>query len=323
MPPADQTKLEQLFYPVAYRRRKGAETNNIRFAYYTSAATALDIINNDEVWLRNARLMNDYSEINHGQNCLHAVWMEKTIQARLVLLCEKFGPDVKEKIEQSFDEEQGVRANETFILCISEHNSSEIDEDTYGRLSMWRAYGGDTSVAFVFNSAPFFCEAHELKALLVPVEYGDVAQFRKLFDEFLEGLEGNAEMLQENFSADEFIDAICQSLLIATLSFKHPAFAEEREWRIVYQPIKDSSDYIEKEIRAVEGIPQLIYKIKLRNIPEIGFEGATLPEMLNKLIIGPTTEPYPIWASFKQLLHDKGVENAGKKVSVSGIPLRK
>ena len=41
---------------------------------------------------------------------------------------------------------------DTYLTSISEHRNKE---DTFGRLSMWRAYGETTGVALVMNNSPF------------------------------------------------------------------------------------------------------------------------------------------------------------------------
>lgn len=64
----DQTPFQ---YEVETRRRfvrKGR-----RFVHYTSANGAASIIREQEVWLRNSSVMNDYSEVAHGEHCLSAV----------------------------------------------------------------------------------------------------------------------------------------------------------------------------------------------------------------------------------------------------------
>lgn len=166
---ADERSLyEKIFFPVAHRRRIAAIENGLRFAYYTSASTASSIIANEEVWLRNARLMNDYSEVNYGQDCLFRTWKDKIVSAELTILFEKIGPNVKQMIEQMFDNDQGVRVLDTYMLCISEHDSATLQEDRYGRLSMWRAYGGETNVALVMNNAPFFFRSRRIDGLHFP-----------------------------------------------------------------------------------------------------------------------------------------------------------
>ena len=68
-----ESKLEQIFFPYALKRRTAAEENNMRFVHYSSAEAAIKLITNREVWMRKARCMNDFSEIDYGMRCLRAL----------------------------------------------------------------------------------------------------------------------------------------------------------------------------------------------------------------------------------------------------------
>ncbi|MEP2031043.1 MAG: hypothetical protein ABJI96_20280 [Paracoccaceae bacterium] len=51
-----QAKLARLFMPYAMDRLEAVKKNNIKFAHYTSAFAATQIIGKKEVWLRNRSL---------------------------------------------------------------------------------------------------------------------------------------------------------------------------------------------------------------------------------------------------------------------------
>jgi hypothetical protein len=63
-------RLEGVFMPYAHEQRLDVIKRNGRFAHYTSAENALNIINGREIWLRNTVLMSDYSEVMHGHQHL-------------------------------------------------------------------------------------------------------------------------------------------------------------------------------------------------------------------------------------------------------------
>jgi len=50
--------------------------------------------------------------------------------------------------------------------------------------------------------------------------------------------------------------------------------------------------------------------------------GLALPDLLNRIIIGPCEFPQVILTAFHRLLDDAGVPDPGKKIVVSDIPLR-
>jgi hypothetical protein len=111
-------------------------------------------------------------------------------------------------------------------------------------------------------------------------------------------------------------------LRFLALSTKHPGFAEEREWRILYAPRLEESPYITREIIALNGIPQPIYKLPLENIEKVGLRAA-IPDLLDRIIIGPTEWPVALGTAFEELLKDAGVVDAEHKISLSQIPLRR
>ncbi len=200
-------KFLDVFFPYALRRIDRIKKTNGRFVYYTSAATACSILEKEEVWLRNTRLMNDYSEVAHGWQCLRAAWNDPEIQATMNPVFDQIGANLRERIEAEFTQRLQERVFETYIICISEHGSAlkddngkpVVDEDLHGRLSMWRAYGGDSSVAFVFNNAPFFNDSDAFHAFTSPVMYADSPKFRDEFLSFIRNLTDNIEWLGSGF----------------------------------------------------------------------------------------------------------------------------
>ena len=103
---------------------------------------------------------------------------------------------------------------------------------------------------------------------------------------------------------------------------KHPGFKEEREWRVVYNPDHKSSKYITTSIETINGVPQEIYKIPLKDIPEGDFYGASIPEFIERIIIGPCDQQSVLARTFTKLLENAGCENPYEKIHFSGIPLR-
>ncbi|PHS26931.1 MAG: hypothetical protein COA84_05615 [Robiginitomaculum sp.] len=59
-------KFIQIFQPGLMETYNTIEKNKTRFVYYTSAETAMKVLRNQELWFRNATVMNDFSEISYG-----------------------------------------------------------------------------------------------------------------------------------------------------------------------------------------------------------------------------------------------------------------
>lgn len=186
---------------------------------------------------------------------------------------------------------------------------------------MWRAYGGDTNVAFVFKSKAFLADSTTLTAYLSPALYKDIEGFKPEFLKVVEQLESNFELLQE-IGPKKVMELLTTSLHFAALSTKHPGFSEEKEWRVIHSPTLTPSDKIEYQIKTIQGVPQKIYKLKLTKYLDDGLVNFTLSEILEKIIIGPTENPFLIYEALSLALEKKGVPDPWEKVIISEIPLR-
>lgn len=314
--------IMQVTMPHAFRRIAEIRNKGTKFAHYTSAFAALQIIEKKIVWMRNAVVMNDFSEVQHGQECLKTSWHDENVGGRLRALLDRLQPGLTNSVAKEFDSRIHDREVQSYILSISEHGDDTLDEEKYGRLSMWRAYGGNTNVAFVFNNKPFVTESNALNAFTSPVLYCDKHRFKDFFLEIVKGLEDNFNAL-EQAGPTHVANSLTWAFHFAALSTKHPGFAEEREWRVIHSPSMLPSEKIKFDIETVESVPQKVYKLKMENHPLEGFVGATLPEMLEEIIIGPTRSPWPIYEALATKLEENGVKDAWSKVRISDIPLRR
>ena len=163
----DELLLSQIFHPFAFDKIKEVREKNSRFVHYTDANAALSIIENKEIWMRNATCMNDYLEIDYGLECLAAAYKSDGADVFKRAL-DALQPDICEEIVKLFDGWSPLFARQTYLTCLSAHRD---DEDQYGRLSMWRAYGGVARVALVLNNTPFLSESDAL-ALRAGVKQG-------------------------------------------------------------------------------------------------------------------------------------------------------
>jgi hypothetical protein len=291
-----------------------------KLVHYTSGANALNIIKSKVFWLRNVRCMNDYSEVQHGLNLLLRVFTENegARRERFLSAFGKCGRAAAQEAIARFDKIIPDLPMDTYIGCLSEHAS----DSPLGRLSMWRAYGAsDGGVAIFMNSTPFMAETDLLKAYSVPVSYVTDDEFREGLDQVIGDIE-KAEDYIKCLEPETISDLVFWWLLFKAVSLKHPAFREEREWRIIYIPTVEQSDVIKAEVETVNGTPQIVQKIPLLNNAEKGLVGANLDALINRLIIGPSQFPVSIRDAFDAALTAEGVQDAWKRVKMSLIPLR-
>jgi hypothetical protein len=106
------------------------------------------------------------------------------------------------------------------------------------------------------------------------------------------------------------------------LCTKHPGFIEEREWRVIHAPQFEKSTRLTVAIESIGGTPQRVFKIPLQNVPEDDLSGIEIPELIDRIVVGPTKFPNEIQDAFIHLLSAAGVQNAAAKVVISNLPLR-
>ena len=314
----DNMELFELFFSEYINRQQEIKSRAGQFAYYTSAETAMQILLKKEVWLRNATSMNDFSEIKHGYDCLLDAFLNSDNGKALQKFLERQHPKIVEELTGYINGWRSFLEENTYLLCISEHDDQE---DDFGRLSMWRAYGGKTSIAIILKNGPFLRETNAFEAYAFPVEYGDRKNIETRIHNLLKRLESNISIF-ETLSKEAVIRWLFGIFKIICVCTKHKSFAEEREWRVVYQPDIARSDYVKSEIVSLNGVPQQVYKIPLQDIPEKEFTGATIPEFVDRIIIGPTNEGAVLSDAFCKLLKEAECEDAEQRVCLSGIPLR-
>ena len=312
--------LMNVLSPDAMAEAEKLRNGTSELVHYTTAENALNIIKSKHFWLRNVRCMNDYSEVQHGIGLLVKVFggLENERVNRLYTILDKISPGEAKSAIETFNTWIPRLPDITFIGCLSQ---AEVTEHM-GRLSMWRAYSSpNAGVALVLDKSPFLAETDELKAYSMPVAYLSDDEFTVRIDSCLDALETVAPSLVG--LPDNFVNhTVFWWLLSMAVSLKHPAFHEEREWRIVYFPEMEKSRVIEEHVESVNGIPQVIQKIPLRDNAEDGLVGANPEKLLTKVIIGPSEFPAVISDAFVSLLTGMGFENPADRISISFIPLR-
>lgn len=307
-----------IFNPNILYRAKVAKDKNLSLVQYTSADAGKSILINKEVWLRNVQCMNDYREVIHGIDCLVNVFRNDKEGAQFQKLIEELLPGAIDKVVKLFDSWIPYLRESTHIACVSEHPK---DEDLYGRLSMWRAYGGKRPIAIVMNPEAFRSESDVLAAYTYPVEYMDTDNFKQQFDALTKRIKDGSDFIKE-LGVDQVVAYLFELFKNYALCLKHPGFKEEREWRVVYNPQLEPSDYIQSSIESIDGVPQEVHKIPLKNIPEHGLLNVEIPELIERIIIGPTDQQLVIGHTFVKLLTEAGCDDAIERVHYSGISLR-
>jgi hypothetical protein len=314
----DYDRLNQILMPSALEAHERAKSG-LRFVHYTSAQSALEIIKSQCMWMRNATCMNDYNEMRHGLHCLFDAFSSDAGKAFNAALDGCY-PDLAKELGETFAAHAPSLLEQTYFSCVSEHSD---DEELYGRLSMWRAYGSSTGVALVFNNGPFVRPSNALQTWTTPVAYIDTHGVRGQVQTIAERMEADRALLQQ-LPRDMLLNAVFRTLVFAVVSSKHEGFKEEREWRVVHLPTiwPSAPQRLPRDTVSLGGVPQPIYKIPFVDYPAEGFVGATIPDLVDRIIIGPTQYPVAIRTALGLELEKAGVANPIDRISCSNVTLR-
>jgi hypothetical protein len=214
-------------------------------SHYTDGVGALGIIGKRELWATDALFMNDETELRFARPILEEAWDERS---------EHFLPNAMAR--RAF-----------WDAFIGSHDEMDLDPHVHvvcfcqdgDLLSQWRGYGAPGGgYSLQFKTRPLYESAQADASLsFVRVTYAPDRQ-RGLANRYLDA---GTKPLREWQSIDtktlvEAAGALGKGLGRMAISFamrvKDQAFAEENEWRLVYQPAPEvpQSIYLHREFRA-------------------------------------------------------------------------
>lgn len=196
--------------------------------HYTTADGVLGILTSQRLYATGASYMNDASEWNYAQNVVSQVLDDKIDYAT---------PELERTFLERCSREWWNPITSLYVVSFCEEGDL---------LSQWRAYGGATGYSLGIRTGDWgFVEQslamHGSGVSLVEVLY-EPEQQRSVAQDILEqaitSLHDSRERWQEVWSEEVAVAALAQRAAAALFRFalrlKHPAFREEREWRIIY-----------------------------------------------------------------------------------------
>jgi hypothetical protein len=317
-------RLGNIFMPYAMKQRraffeKEPHQTHARLVHYTTAESALSIIRSKRFWMRNTNCMSDYREVQHGFDIFNRFFSSQAKQKAFTDALDTCAQgSALEAIQMFKDSWNDIRFN-TYISSISEHQAQE---DVHGRLSMWRAFGGSGARVGVVLNVPSISQGSlVLNLLFSPVAYLTEASVHRVLDEVIENIRANCDYLR-TVERSILVRTVFMMLLAGVVCLKHEGFHEEREWRAIYAPKRWPSTLMESSTEVIGGIPQIIYKIPLDEKVSEHLADLDLSKIFDRLIVGPTPYPWPMYEAFAGALVKAGVPDAEKRLFVSGIPIR-
>ena len=317
-----EMKLESIFLPYTASQRqelyKPSNFQSVKFVHYTSAEAALGIINSKSIWLRNTTCMTDYSEVQHGFAILKKFFDNKSNRESFNSTLNISAPGVAEEAIKLFDDWFVDIRSQTFIASVSVHDDKT--ENEHGRLSMWRAFGGDNPrVALVFQVPWKSEQAPVLNIMFSPVAYFGEKEAHEEIHNVIRNVRDNSELLKK-IDRQRILASVFNMLVTGVVCLKHEGFREEREWRIIYSPTRWPSSLMRSDTKIIGGVPQIIYEAPLDGTAEL----MDLPRMFDRLIIGPSQYHLAMYQAFAASLIKAEVpeEEVKKRIIFSGITIR-
>jgi hypothetical protein len=251
--------------------------------HYTVSEPAVSIIETGELWATNAVFMNDESEIRYAADIVRRVLEEVVNDPGFISANE-------EGVARALEPVRRVLANlhsyvEVYVSCFS----SEQDQ-----LSQWRAYGpsGGLSIGF---------DAGELKGIradypgalaLVQINYVEAEHIERIYGLVKSWILMYLEALGRDVRTKPHVEAMlfAQSFAWNAIAIKNGAFAEEKEWRLVWVrprlPETLPDELFEIDFRAANGMAVPYVRFAPRDV-----EGSAVRLPIVSIRVGPHRYP--------------------------------
>jgi hypothetical protein len=265
--------------------------------HYTSLEGLLGIIKNKSIWATNVLYLNDASELNYSRILFKDQLL--TYQEEIIRDANCYEYKVIGVLIRNIEDVDFIHPDLPGVYVSSFSEDGDL-------LSQWRGYcprGLGFSLGFRFNKLKeCFLEGGDI--LIRPCIYDEkqqITQLKELIEEFIKKYEDD---LMDGF------EYVFQEFMKLAPTFKHPKFREEREWRIFYVPSELAIHKVEFRLGQTMAIPYI----------EIHLPEEENKLIINKIMIGPTSEPRLSEASIKMMLRRKDVNF--DEIQYSTIPYR-
>ena len=291
-------------------------------AHYTTLSALEGIATSKELWFSHPFVMNDHEEVAFGLNLgTTAVMNDVVLKAAL---------GSRERVTAFIDSFLGYRAHydqnflfDTYVFCLSDHDP---DNDEDGRLSMWRAYGGDgAGAAIIFDTSKLRSEQSS-PLILDEVKYLSSAQ-RNLWAAGFVATIGALAVRHQLIDTDLPLLAklAFERLTLAAIFSKHQGFSEEREYRVVYMPERDPQGHFRPFLHYHIGPRGAEPRLRMKLAPMAGVlaEDLSLEKLVHHIILGPSrTSPLAL-GSTARMLRIHSHDRLAATLTYSKIPYRK
>lgn len=285
--------------------------------HYTTAQGLRGILSDNCIWATKSNYLTDKTELNYGRELIR-----EGLKNRPNL-------SLKDGEGNVFPHPQKTKLNNDYFLLLQFFINNLFDDwDFYvssfcedgDLLSQWRGYGesgGGYAVGFKTND-----EGNEsgLWKHLFRVLYKEHDQ-RQIISNFFVGVTNLIDNLVDSNKVTDMASLTSQTEIQKVLravnrlivSFKHPKFEEEKEWRIVHTiQVRERNEFVDQiKLRTTHNI--FIPYVELRQGKEKESQDPKLP--LQEIVIGPQIDPTDAVQSVEFLKLQTGYKDVSIKLS--------
>ena len=211
-----------------------------------------------------------------------------------------------------------------FVASFTTHSEDTVQDEhhrSHGMLSQWRGYACDPGVALVFDSRKIekLLEREGKHFTLLSCHVVDVVyegeqdlgeRFPDLSQRLREWVDAQAQSLQDAELQLPIIEELTPLLISAAARFKHIAFYEEQECRIVVKITSESVRAVDvwqeesgkrfKQIRYQSGACGSVPYIRL-------FEDSGIDLPITRIIVGPSLNQLVYFERIRELVKDREI----------------
>ena len=289
-------------------------------AHYTSIEVLEGIIRSNEFWFSHPLAMNDSEELMFGMQLGASAFRGSQPLAVACKTPQRHGL-LLSAFENVFNHFWNTHAFDTYVFCTSEHKKDNSD----GRLSMWRGYGGngagaaiilDTEKLNVYNDSPLLIDRVTYATRDERIAW--VQSRIAIVADTLEKLEVPDDQL--HLPAIAFLERLKRFSLFT----KARGFDEETEWRAVYMRERDTQNKLDSMFGYATARGGILPRLKLKIAP---LEGSfakefSLSDLVYRIILGPSQSGPLALMTVRRMLTQLGRPELAERVVASTIPYR-
>ncbi|GAA6211222.1 MAG: DUF2971 domain-containing protein [Hyphomicrobiales bacterium] len=313
----NQLKVNAIINPKALERYQQLWMPSSRMVHYSQSVNLINIAKSNSIWLHNIENMEDKTEMKYGYEPL-----QKFINSNKAIKLWNFFDNkcngLSEKIKYHINGHGHSLLNNTYIFCICEFDP----QVPVGTVEMWKEYArlkeGD-GVSVKINPIPMRQISDAVGANSYPVIYEDKDALFTLLEDTSERILDNNKLFLE-LSEEEIFSFMWSVVEQFVYGSKDPFFKNEKEWRVVYNPIVRGENQIMKAVDENSGKDKpKNFALPLQDVP--GLTGLTIKDFLSEVLIPDGKNAMEIKSNLEQTNQDLQLGLSDSSIKIIDLPI--